>query len=206
MFIVAGLVGNKAIPQIAEYWSIAFGDPLIDRHELYIFPGGTELEFAGGITFGATDEVRVLLDADPHIRVIHLNSPGGRVGEAHKLKDLIRERQLVTYTSSECASACTIAFMGGVQRFLALEAKLGFHRADFPGLTKEQLADINQAYRLWLLEQGVPAWFADHVYSTSSDSVWWPTFDELKWAGVITGIVGPDDPSPAGIRGRRPRR
>jgi hypothetical protein len=199
LMVILGFLGlpstlsKVTFPQIAEFWRIAAGDPDTGKHELHILRGGTELEYAGGITFGATDDVRKLLDADPAIRVVHINSAGGRVAEARKLRDLIRERKLVTYTASACASACTIAFMGGVQRFGAPTAKLGFHRGSFPGVTDEELAQENDADRRWLIGIGVPAWFADRAYSTPSDSMWWPTSDELKRAGIITGIARPDD-------------
>jgi hypothetical protein len=63
-----------------EYWRIALGDRAMGKLELRILRGGGELEFAGGNKFGVTEEVRRLLDADPEIRVIHLNSLGGRIG------------------------------------------------------------------------------------------------------------------------------
>jgi hypothetical protein len=189
----ASTLSTQTFPQVAEFWRIAAGDADIGKHELHILRGGTELEYAGGITFGATDDVRKLLDADPAIHVIHINSLGGRVSEARMLRDLIRQRGLVTYTASTCASACTIAFMGGVQRFVAPEAKLGFHRGGFPGVTDEELTAEIDADRRWLMSVGVPAWFVDHAYSTPNDSMWWPTSDELRRAGVITGIARPDD-------------
>jgi hypothetical protein len=43
---------------MVEYWYIAAGDPDTAKHELHILRGGRELEYAGGITFGATDDVR----------------------------------------------------------------------------------------------------------------------------------------------------
>jgi hypothetical protein len=176
-----------------EYWRIAVGDRAMGKHELRILRGGRELEFAGGITFGVTEEVRRPLDADPEIRMIHLNSLGGRIGEARKLRDLIRQRRLITYTASDCASACTIAFTGGVQRFVAVDAALGFHRGRFPGFTEAELAETNDEDRRGLIEAGVARWFANHAYSTPNSSMWWPTPNELKWAGVITGVAGPRD-------------
>src|SRR6266446_8755693 len=170
--VVAGFLGiagpliREAVPQLTEIRSIAVGDPGMGKHALHILRNGTELEYAGGITFGATDEVRNLLDADPAIHVIHINSQGGRVAEARKLRDLIRERRLVTYTASACASACTIAFMGGIQRYVAPGAKLGFHRGSFPGLTDQQLDDDDDIDRQSLIAAGVPAWFANRAYST----------------------------------------
>jgi hypothetical protein len=192
-------VSTETFPQIAEWWRIASGNPEFAKYQLRILRGGTELEYNGGITFGAADQVRTLLDADPAIRSIHLNSPGGRIAEARKLRDLIRERKLVTYTASGCASACTIAFMGGNQRFVAPKAKLGFHRGRFPGATEAELTAENDADRQWLISVGVPAWFADHAYSTPSDSMWWPTSEELRQAGVVTGITRPNDFALSGV-------
>ena len=76
-------------------------EPDVPKRKLNVPRGGTELQYIGGISIGATDEVRQILDAHPTIAVIRFNSPGGQVTEAHKLKDLIRERRLATYTSSE---------------------------------------------------------------------------------------------------------
>ncbi len=73
---------------------MAIGDPHIEDYDLQIRRGGRELEYTGGIKFGATEDVRRLLDADPFIRVIHLNSFGSRLGEAHKLRDLFASGSL----------------------------------------------------------------------------------------------------------------
>src|SRR5207245_2791931 len=64
--VIAGFLGNgrtltrEAVPQLtllAEDWSIVFGDPGVGKHVLHILPNGTELEFVGSITVGATDGV-----------------------------------------------------------------------------------------------------------------------------------------------------
>jgi hypothetical protein len=194
-----GTLSKNVGPQLIEVWKIASGDPDVGSHKLRILRGGTELEYSGGITFGATDEVRRMLDADQAIRVIHLNSNGGREAEARNLRDLVRDRKLITYTSSICASACTYAFLGGVQRYMAPDARLGFHRGDFPGFTPEQLAVENETAKRWLVANGVPAWFAERAYSTPSDSMWWPTLDELKQAGVVTAVARSDDFAVSGL-------
>lgn len=186
---LASTVAKEAYPQLLECWRIAFGDRLIEDYDLQILRGGTELEYTGGIKFGSTEDVRKLLDADPYISVIHLNSSGGRLGEAHKLRDLIRERELVTYTTWECDSACTIAFMGGVQRFLAPNGKLGFHRGYFPGLSNRELDRLNTEEGRRLIDQGIAEWFVNRLISTPNGSMWWPSPEELKGAGVIKGTL-----------------
>jgi hypothetical protein len=190
-----GLAGNltrDAVPQLqrlTELWSIPLGDPSVGTHRVQILRNG-ELSFVGGITLGVTEEIKRALDAGPEIWIIYLDSPGGRVGEAYKLRELIAERGLVTYVRSGCASACTIAFMGGARRYLAPGARLGYHRGSFPGMTDKDLARENDAYRQWLISIGVPKWFADRAYSTPSNSMWWPEPEQLLQAGVITGTDG----------------
>jgi hypothetical protein len=190
---LGGRFFQHAAPRLMDMWSIALGDPSVGEHRLNILVSGTELQFAGGITVGVTDEARKLLDADRFIRVIRLKSDGGRVGEAIKLSDLIHERELVTYVTSTCASACTEAFMGGVQRYIAPDAKLGFHQVKIEGATDSELAQANAIGRQLLIAHGVAEWFADRAFSTLSSSMWWPTIDDLTRAGVITGVVRPDD-------------
>ncbi|MFX7559753.1 hypothetical protein ABTJ75_18850, partial [Acinetobacter baumannii] len=79
---------------------------------------GREAEIAGGIKYGLTRDFERLLDAQPGIRVVHLDSVGGRIGEGKKLNALIRARGLDTYVEANCMSACTLAFAGGTQRIL----------------------------------------------------------------------------------------
>jgi hypothetical protein len=185
----AGTISNNAIPQLAGVLRIAAGDRELGTHTLKILRDGTVLEFSGGITFGITDEVRKILDIAPSIKVLHLNSNGGRVAEARKLRDLIREKKLITYTSNVCASACTYAFLGGSQRYIAPGARIGFHQVDFPGLAPQELARENENERRLLIQIGIPVWFADRAYSTPSNSMWWPSSDILKEAKIVTAVA-----------------
>src|SRR6185503_17987029 len=113
---------------------IAVGRDSIGRYDLRVLRDATELEVRGAIAFGLTDQVRAALDASPSIRLVHLNSNGGRLSEARKLRDLIAERGLTTFTATGCLSACTIAYAAGKTRLIGREAALGFHRYAFPGI------------------------------------------------------------------------
>ncbi|KSV91956.1 hypothetical protein N181_30510 [Sinorhizobium fredii USDA 205] len=63
---------------------------------------------------------------------VAFNSPGGNVSKAMELGRLIRSEGFVTIQSrgSECASACALAFLGGLQRF-AQPGSIGVHRSSF---------------------------------------------------------------------------
>src|SRR5262249_52529857 len=85
----------------------------IAAHRIRVMRGGTEIELFGGLAAGIAEELRAMLAHAPKARVVHLNSPGGRMLEGWKLYTLIRERGLSTYTSARCYSACTLAFLAG---------------------------------------------------------------------------------------------
>src|SRR5690554_2547314 len=122
--------------------------------ELRVLNQGTELEYIGHIPFGATATVHDMLQRFPEIRVIHLNSPGGRILEGVQLYDLIQEYQLDTYTPSECSSACTIAFMGGQNRYLNKRGILGFHSASLHQVDGQQVTELNDEFKRIFRQNG----------------------------------------------------
>jgi hypothetical protein len=162
-----------------------------------ILPGGDVLEIAG--SFSATVPATltaVLAQAPTTIRTVRLESPGGNVKGALAVARIIRDHDLDTYVGRLCASACTLAFLGGHHRFLAASARLGFHQAYIPGMPPERFDPIlRTAYEKF----AVPPAFIDHVLHTGPQSIWFPSRDELRDAGFTTGpppdqVAVTDDP------------
>ena len=180
---------NIIWPMLSEFTKVAIGVEDTPAHKLRLLRGATEVELSGGMPFGTASALKALLDAAPTVRIIHLNSIGGRVSEGYEIYKLVRHRQLTTYTSTNCVSACTIAFLGGVDRLLASEGKLGFHSANLGGLDEKILPEINDNIRQTLREHGVAPWFIDKALATRGNSVWYPAHSEMLQAGVITKIV-----------------
>jgi hypothetical protein len=149
--------------------------------------------------FGTADAVRNLLDAAPTVKVVHLNSIGGRIGEGLQIYELLRERKLATYTATNCVSACTIAFLGGSQRYLSPKARLGFHSVSFGGVDQSRFPNINTDLRRMLAAHGAPPWFIDKALSTSASSMWYPAHKDLVDAKIATRIVDPDRFGMSGI-------
>lgn len=181
--LIAQLV-QTGLPQLSEAWRMAFlGDPGIPDYSLRLMRGGEEAEIAGGFKYGlARDAARIFATA-PGLKVVHLNSGGGRLGEAEKLGKLIRQRQLSTYTSASCSSACTVAFLAGRERWLKSGARLGFHHESFAG------SENFEGMRKLLTEAGLQAGFVDRAVAPSFATMWYPTPAELMQAHVVSGIV-----------------
>jgi hypothetical protein len=195
----------KGVPQINALTTLAFGDDPLGKYQIHLLRHGTELEISGPLTFGLTNDVRRILDANTHIKVMHLNSDGGRLAEARHLRDLIRERSLTTYTATRCSSACTIAFLGGHKRLIAAEARLGFHQYTFPGMDQKDLQAEYAKDRRSMVAAGVSPAFAKRAFLAPNTEMWYPTPQELLQAGVITGFASKADFALSGVVAYRDR-
>lgn len=84
--------------------------------------------------FGASDDLRpfAALVVSSQARFVTFNSPGGNIYKAMELGRLIRGSGLSTIQlrASQCASACALAFLGGVRRG-AEPGSIGVHQSSF---------------------------------------------------------------------------
>ena len=181
-----GVFSNNYIPQSAEMLRILAGDKSLPAYKITVLPGGTDVEFRGGLRAGSARELEKILAAVPQAKVLHIESIGGRIIEAKEMSTLVRARQMTTYTSERCLSAATLVLMSGKERVIATDAKIGFHSGNFPGLTSEQMREMNSEVRSIMQAAGVSASFISRVLSTPPDQMWYPTFEEMRSAGVIT--------------------
>ena len=188
-------LATSGAPQLTEAWNVAFlDDPDIPPYAIRIMRAGTEVEVAGGFKYGLHSDFERILKAAPQVKVVHLNSLGGRIGEAEKLYETIKTKGLVTYTSTHCISACTLAFAAGKSRWILRGAKLGISRPDISGLVPRghRRGDFfaEEAARCLV---GVEAAFAGRAMATPNADVWFPSEPELKAASVISGVASADD-------------
>jgi membrane-bound ClpP family serine protease len=101
-----------------------FAVPILDN----AVPAGEYVEISGKIDESMLKHVRSQLQARPRARFVLLNSPGGLVSVADKLRDLIADRSMSTYVGKSCASACALVFLAGYERVLRPGARIGFHQ------------------------------------------------------------------------------
>jgi hypothetical protein len=185
----AGDFTAQGIHLVSEGAKLLVGIDNTPPYQIRLLRDGTELELAGGMPFGTTDAVKKFLDAAPAVQIIHLNSQGGRINEAYRLYKTIKERNLSTYTSADCVSACSLAFLAGRERYLGESGRLGFHSTSIGELGGEVFKELNDEVRQTLQNHGVPNSFIDRALSTSPKDMWYPSKEELLEAKVIDSIV-----------------
>jgi uncharacterized RDD family membrane protein YckC len=185
------LVGTA---QIAGIYEIVAGDSRVGVHEFHVVGNGLTLQFSGGITFGVAREFDQFLNAVASIKTVELNSQGGRIQEAQRISDLIKRRGLSTIVVKDCLSACTIVFLGGKQRFMMPDARLGFHQPAFRGMTTADRSDAIATEMRRLQQFGLSKAFAARANEASPGGMWYPDKDELVRERVVTRVITPAKP------------
>jgi hypothetical protein len=147
--------------------------------------------------------------------VVRLNSPGGSLIGGIKLGELFRELRLSTEVGSSkpvptavspnvsspapgiCASACAYAFIGGEERTLDLDAKLGFHRfyskealasstnKIFSGQDLDDTQKIAAALLLYVVNMGVDARLLALASQAGPNEIKWLTLQEARDLRVV---------------------
>ena len=173
-------------PRLIELKNIADGVIPTGNYRLTLVRGGTELAIDGPIGIGLSKKVAQVLQRNPLVQALQLNSDGGSGREARKLRDLITQRQLATTTSHGCHGECTLAYIAGEPRRLGDQANLMFHRSAQPGmpawaLWREHEADL----RDWRA-RGVPLYFAEQALAPHESSGWTPSRSELVAAHIVS--------------------
>lgn len=189
LLAIAALLIDRAAPTLVEMWAIYTGDAALNQLTVRVSPDGSTLYVEGSYGLGGEDTVRQALEHNPGVRTVVLAGPGGRISVGFELYELFRERKLATRVDDECASACTIAFLGGVERSISPGGRLGFHRGSFPGLSDNDMYESNRDFRRFLLYIAkLTPQFVDRVFATPPDDIWEPTPQELLAGRVINRV------------------
>lgn len=194
--------GTSGGPQILEMYKIYAGDDERGKHAFRVLRDGQELEFSGPVRFGAAKEFESFLNALGALKVVHLDSQGGRILEAQKMADMIKQRGLNTYVANRCLSACTIMFLSGRERYISEVGKLGFHQPDFPGMSDEDRRDAIAKEERRLRDLGVSESFARRANAAAPSSMWYPSARELLAEKIVTRVVKEDDFAISGFGSR----
>jgi hypothetical protein len=171
------------IPMIGEYGRIITGDKDTPPYTIVADSRGEIIDFRGGLRAGAECEFKRQLESSTRIRMLGIESDGGRLSEGMRIGRMVRNRGLHTMVLTHCKSAATFIFICGRERIVTPKAKIGFHRPSGVRERSDDYADVRQ----FMKEAGISKEFIDRVLATSPDDMWYPTYEEMRQAGVVTG-------------------
>lgn len=175
-----GLFGS-----VGEYWKMARGIDPIGNVRLSLSADGRTLQFNGPIGAGDARRLGALLETSPAVRTFELASPGGRLVEAQRIVELVRQRGGNTRAVGDCQSACTLVFLAGAKRQLMPGAQLGFHRAStgtfnpaFDEIANQELARVYRRMEL-------PEDYIQQTLKTPARRMWYPSSEDLVRHALI---------------------
>jgi hypothetical protein len=176
----------------------------------------------GEIVEASPSRLAKFLKANPRAEglVVRINSDGGDLAASMDLGRLIRERGLKTavsrtvfepkapkdrlsarWTKGACASACTYAFLGGVERSVDENSRLGVHQfySDAPrgrGAGRGSFAVAQTAINdlgVYMADMGVGGSLILAAAATSPVNMHWLTREELESYHAVTDVRSPEE-------------
>lgn len=170
---------------LAAYWRVALGEQPGPQYTIQVSADGKSVVLKGGMNDGTAEALTMALDMAPAVNTVVFSSTGGWIREGNLVAKVISERRLMTYVEGECTSACTIAFLAGIDRAAGPNAHIGFHQFKSVGEAGGS-ADDDAMARAVYERAGIPGEFIAKVVSTPPAKVWYPTHEELLAANIIT--------------------
>lgn len=163
-----------------------------------------------GIESEDIDPFLAALRGQDGITTVQLNSGGGSVWAAHRIKDIIIDFGLNTHVHGDCDSSCVVIFLAGEKRTMSRGSRLGFHQYYWSPQAIEEYYESERDYEGWtspfdfaswvyedtqlevyetlkyMIERGVNPGFAVETLHQPGDGMWRPYRLMLQGAGVLT--------------------
>jgi hypothetical protein len=165
----------------------------LPAHAAEIIVGGTTITLNGLIGPDDAEAFKVKAHLFPGKATATLSSPGGNLLAAFAIGEFIRLRGWNTYVSDECNSACALIWLGGAQRLMTPDAKIGFHAASVNG---QETGLGNAALGAYLNRIGLSREAVIYATQAGPDNITYLTPSEAKRVGIEVSVVGPEGGGP----------
>jgi Predicted periplasmic protein len=151
---------------------------------------GNTLFVVGNIEKGFGEAIARAIAENPGIDTVAFGSAGGSLSDAIKAGSMIRALGLSTTLWSNCYSACTIAFLGGVRRLVwSPYAELGFHQVSIYGVDISPGSDVYGIVARYAANMGVnPRFLLAAMFSATNEKIYVPEIKVLCEQDVVTWV------------------
>jgi hypothetical protein len=130
---------------------------------------------------------------------VAFRSDGGSLLAGIRIGMLIRVKNFITVVpdGAQCASACAVAWLGGVRRFMGTGSKVGFHAAyvQRAGGTAES-GPGNAVLGAYLDQIGLPEDAIVYITQASPSSMRWLNLQEAAQHGIDVSLLPSSDAAP----------
>lgn len=130
--------------------------------------------------------------------LVIFHSPGGNAFAGVEIGKTIRLKGFNTYVSDNllCASACAIAWLGGLKRFMSSSARIGFHAVYNQGYDGQRNTSSggNALLGAYLSQIGLSQNAILYITQASPNSMQWLTLVDARSYGIDVSLLDLDAP------------
>jgi len=147
---------------------------------------GERFSFGEEVTAASVD--RLIAAVERGATVIEFNSPGGSLEEAIRGHEVLRAADVQTIVTGECASACTILFLGGAERSVETDGRIGVHQWASVGVEADEseAQALSGALVALFKDAGVDEDFFIVGSQTPPQDIRWLSLEEMLAWNVIS--------------------
>jgi len=120
--------------------------------------------------------------------VVVLKGNGGRLLPAIKIGEMIRTKGYTTYVYEYCASACTLIWLAGLQRYMTPTAMIGLHAAYDTG-SGVASGSANALVGAYLNKIGLSYDAVLYATSAGPDTIKWLTVADAQTYGIDVSVI-----------------
>jgi hypothetical protein len=123
--------------------------------------------------------------------VVILKGLGGNAVAGMQIGKAIRQKGFLTVVppSTDCASACALAWLGGLPRFMAKDSRIGFHTPYFvKGGRLRKSTAANSLVAAYLKGLRMRRQVIAHITGAPPERLYWLTIDAARSLGIEAGI------------------
>lgn len=151
----------------------------------------TDIHLAGYINYKAVDEIRELLESSQNLSALVINSPGGFIGAAVELSEIVQRREIAVVVDGNCLSGCTLLLVASPEPTIVPGSVVGFHRAGGIGVAEAEV-ESNRLMEDFYTSHGVPRSVIRKAMSTPYEEIWAPSLGELVEFNIIMYVFDLD--------------
>ncbi|MBV8503417.1 MAG: RDD family protein [Paucibacter sp.] len=173
------------LPRVGGYLQLASGRDPLGRAEIALSDDRARVNVRGPIGMGDAARFLSVAAGANELRAVEIESSGGRMAEANRMADFIREKKLRVRVTGACDGACSLLFLAAERRQLMPGSAMGFSRDTagiFSSLMSKVLAPGQSAQ---FRSYGAPQAILERMSATAPGQVWHPSRDELVDAELI---------------------
>jgi hypothetical protein len=139
----------------------------------------------------ASDEAEFIAKASPlPSAFVGFSSDSGSLVAGLRIGEAIRRKRFSTFVPDgrRCASACALAWLAGVERFIGTDALIRFHPAS-DAASGEEIGITNPVVDTYLAKIGLPYRAATYVTQVAPSDIGWLNMSDVAERGIRVTLL-----------------